>query len=1046
MAIDPFGSQGVSMGTSLDAYRAVGLKKIYVGFQNVQQGLTSLQAVLLERPLPQLLIGSLRLPDGSAGANLQLQFDPRSINKSGSPTTALTKDDGQFVLAMPKGAIVPNSGLNFVVHGANGNATLAVAAAQIAANGLVGTILVPIELEPLSVSVLAALTALGPPPLLPTDTPQMRPPLPQVTIGESGGPCTQTFSCAQTTDTFPFGMFFRLVEPQLSMVHQLEPLQLGEAAPPAPSESARTITPSAPSPAVPVYSDRVPIEQPLDADGFLQSIAGADSSGMFVAGETVPMAATLGLGYVLWMSQVWDFQGIGLGDLVYSLPLAPGEQVQMAVFERSDTAAVFESESFSESEAQSQLSLSDTSTRATFNSAFNESSSGTSSTGSHGTSASVGGVSLFGIGIISGSAGVNLSSGTSNQSLSGHRDSAQSAAEDTQSAAESAASARRSANRVGMRLASSTESQSATTKVLTNHNHASALTVQYWEVLRNYGVTTAIDGLTLACLVPMKMIRFMPAGQLLKLTDESQLQTRAQVLERYANIISHLDVLMRYVPSKFQNGLRTLEEFASDPSGAVDSGLGVAEVVIQFSLSGNFLPCESVSVVAVTRRGTRIGPVQLTASLNPPAPIPSNHFGSRNELLASLLAQRQAASQSTFSGRIALPPTLNRADIVGFEISRSWSAVFCSMSTVVPKPPEVVTLSPSDLEATLGGATVTYFAASIAELNGAGATLPVAPNETFANDPLSGCVLPLGPFRVPVLQIANLLRYSEMLEIEKAAQHIIRNTTSYSQVIWASLSDAERAILLDGYTIGVPPGGVSDPSQLVPLLNCIQNRLLGFFGNCMIMPFSIPQSVAETMNLDPEALQASLLAFQEATFEPPQSMISLPTRGVLGEAVLGHCPSAEKIDLTRFWNWQDSPSDSAPTIGPVSLPTTTSSIADGLTAPNSLTTVPSLVNNVLQAPTPSGSLAQALSAIGGGQQDFSTSLTGADDLEKLTQSSQSLANDARADALHSAQQLTAQAMATIANIVGGDKTKSTTVGSDAAAAVLGAKPKDDSKS
>jgi uncharacterized membrane protein YgcG len=27
--------------------------------------------------------------------------------------------------------------------------------------------------------------------------------------------------------------------------------------------------------------------------------------------------------------------------------------------------------------------------------------------------------------------------------------------------------------------------------------------------------------------------------------------------------------------------------------------------------------------------------------------------------------------------------------------------------------------------------------------------------------------------------------------------------------------------------------------------------------------------------------------------------------------VLGHCESSEKIDLTRFWNWQDSPADTA---------------------------------------------------------------------------------------------------------------------------------------
>ena len=37
------------------------------------------------------------------------------------------------------------------------------------------------------------------------------------------------------------------------------------------------------------------------------------------------------------------------------------------------------------------------------------------------------------------------------------------------------------------------------------------------------------------------------------------------------------------------------------------------------------------------------------------------------------------------------------------------------------------------------------------------------------------------------------------------------------------------------------------------------------------------------------------------------SLVPLPSGGVFAEAVLGRSNSAEKLDLTRFWNWQDSP-------------------------------------------------------------------------------------------------------------------------------------------
>ena len=33
----------------------------------------------------------------------------------------------------------------------------------------------------------------------------------------------------------------------------------------------------------------------------------------------------------------------------------------------------------------------------------------------------------------------------------------------------------------------------------------------------------------------------------------------------------------------------------------------------------------------------------------------------------------------------------------------------------------------------------------------------------------------------------------------------------------------------------------------------------------------------------------------------------VPSGGVFAEAVLGRFNSAEKLDITRFWNWQDSP-------------------------------------------------------------------------------------------------------------------------------------------
>jgi hypothetical protein len=223
-----------------------------------------------------------------------------------------------------------------------------------------------------------------------------------------------------------------------------------------------------------------------------------------------------------------------------------------------------------------------------------------------------------------------------------------------------------------MRLASSSESEQVTTKTITNHNHLHALTMQYWEVQRLYDVRTEVNDLDFVCLVPMQVVRFMPPGQPLTVGDPGALTaSRQAVLDRYAAIIKHIDVLVTALPRGFQKGLATLRQFAGDPSAQVEPFGGAAEDVIQFSLKGTFIPGEDVWISAVTARGTRVGPAKLA----PPGgfALPDNQFQSEDDLLANLRLLR--VSQTGFNGALALPPTLDRTQIVGFEITRSFRQI-----------------------------------------------------------------------------------------------------------------------------------------------------------------------------------------------------------------------------------------------------------------------------------------------------------------------------------------------------------------------------------
>ena len=1073
-SVDPLGQAGAALESTLTPLRAAAVTKIFTGFDLVHRSLFNIGAILQQPPLPAVLLGLVEQPGGGPAVGVQVELNPATLGATGDPVWALTNGAGHFQLTPPPGLLIPAGGLQLTVQGATVRVAVTVPANQVASNGAVGVIVLPQVVAPMPQSIIASLANIAgglsgggqPAPPAPTAA------LPTVTLGEDNG-CQLTYNGQAAIDRFPYGVFFRLVAPQLSIVQTFHWARLGNAQIPLPLYEGQAGVFSG----VSSYADRVPVEQPLGVDGFRDQIMGLGADGTFGSDETVPMAATLGLGYVLKLAQRWTYQGLALGDLVYSLPLAPGEQQQVAVFERTDTASVFESETLSESQAQQQIALADTSTNATFNSAFDEAASGGSSFSTHSDTSSWG-VNFL---VAAGGGGSSDSSGVSNSWMQGQRDAAENAAQTTHSAAENQASARRNAARTGMRLASSSESEQVTTKTITNHNHLHALTMQYWEVQRLYDVRTEVEDLDFVCLVPMQIVRFMPPGQPLTVGDPNALTaSRQAVLDRYAAIIKHIDVLATALPRAFQKGLETLRQFAGDPSAQVEPFGGAAEDVIQFNLMGTFIPGEEVWINAVTAMGTRVGPAKLA----PPAgfALPENQFQTQDDLLARLRLQRVAPTP--FSGALALPPTLDRTQIVGFEITRSFRQIDYTLASpsvqnlqqingllgglaaswlgefltaqgpALSVPPVTVHLTPSKLESELGGPMVFQFTANIEEFDATGNPLPTGKGETYANDNLFGVTLPPTPYPVPALQLAPMLRYNEILTIEMMAQHVVRNTTRYSKAVWASLTDEERAILLDQYTIGVPPNGIADASQMIPLLDCVQNKVLGFFGNSMILPFSIPQSVTDAINqqqqaaagadaqaqapaFDPVQIKQSLLAYQQQSFVSPQSIIALPTRGVLGEAVLGHCPSGEKLDLTRFWNWQDSPSDTAPAISPVTLPTTTPSIADTLTAPNTLGQLPSLINNVLTAPSPDTSLLKALGQAAASQKDFSTALTGQAQLASMITNAQNVSNSARADALKAATDLQSQAMATVGNIVGGIYGGNPTAGSSAASAVKG---------
>ena len=989
------------------------------------------------QPPPQV-IGRIEQPDGSPAVRVQVglaaALDTTSDARLGSTVTG---QDGDFVLPVPRSARSAAGLAGLRIVAGNGVQTLPDALRELQPTGALPPVRLSQPASPLPIGLLEQLRPI----VDEAGTGSLAVPVstPSLAIGEDE--CEIVFRKDQSADRFPFGVLFRLTDPalsQLSLQYVLDDEQkphsyYGPFSPAAVlAEGAERLRFR--------LAARVPIDRPISVDAFRDGIAAEAPAG-------VPLAGSLAIGYVVRLAQRWTPLGLALGDLVYSLPLAPGEQQRIAVMERTSSTSVIESERLESAEQMSFAEADDTSSTATFASAFTEVASGGShydtEASSFSTAAAAGGGGVFPFGCAAG--GVSTSFGTSSTAgntatwMSGARNSTSDVAQRTHSSVQRQAAARRSASRTAMRLATASETDRIVTKVITNHNKTRALTMQYWEVQRLFDVTSVTEGVDLVCMVPLDVIRFLRPGQPVRLIAAPT--SREQVLTRYGQLLKHADVLRRVVPIRERRGLALIADFAADPTSSVGSAADPAEDVLSVKITASVLPFEDVFLTVVGKRGQRVGPVRVANTSAVPLPEGKAAYANEETLFGKLRSARaaDAGSQAVLTAAIALPASFARQDVVGFEVSRRFRRLdyafppplaadlgFASsiLGTLSPSSESLVgaigrapsvtrSYGPDRLERELGGPRST----------GVSVTLPGVAE--LVATPASDAELPTGPYPFAARTIPPQLSYASVLEVEKTLQWAMRNTMTCSIAVFASITPEERVVLLERYQITLPPAEEGTPREAVPLLSCVTNSVLGYYGNSMVLPFQIPAEMTTALAhrgeppLTTAAIQDALTRFHTDGFDGPRATIALPTRGVLGEAVLGHCPSAEKIDLTRFWNWQDSPGDEATAINPVELPTTP--LSAGLTGPDSLKGLTPQIQNFSMAPVAADTaLAAALLTNAGQQKDFdAAALTNAANLGTLTGKTLDTAEAARKDALASATQLAVKAMETSASIYEG---------------------------
>ncbi|MEM7338750.1 MAG: papain-like cysteine protease family protein [Actinomycetota bacterium] len=125
-------------------------------------------------------------------------------------------------------------------------------------------------------------------------------------------------------------------------------------------------------------------------------------------------------------------------------------------------------------------------------------------------------------------------------------------------------------------------------------------------------------------------------------------------------------------------------------------------------------------------------------------------------------------------------------------------------------------------------------------------------------------------------------------------KHLNEFVEHYHQVIWWRMDPNRRFMLLDGF--------VAPRSNGRSLASVVENRLLSIVGNCLVMPVA-PGCQLDPLVTGPDGEPVDLLEAYRPPLPFAPKRISLPTRGVHAEAILGECNSCEVRDDTRFWDW-----------------------------------------------------------------------------------------------------------------------------------------------
>jgi hypothetical protein len=609
---------------------------------------------------------------------------------------------------------------------------------------------------------------------------------------------------------------------------------------------------------------------------------------------TFYQATTIAHGHILHFKQVWRADGYSLGDLLYSLPLAPCQKKQIAIidWERREAATRVEAET-AEERLFATLSRDRDISEITQAAAAESLRAGSRS---EVESWAAGGGLGFGIdGFVIGAGG---GAGGSSATSSAWQDSAQqfsaSSLQQLRDSTVQAASAVRGRRSTVVQTVRQGETMRVQTEVVANHNHCHAMTIQYFEVLRHFLVSHELVDVQECLFVPLLMSRF-DSAKALRWREALSYFLRDRRLRGGFDALER--IRLNYAGSDLPTG-----SYAEGQIQHLDGELQIA-----FTIARPRDPLQNEDFVNYVMETWRFWTILLGGNAGDIYNSFLKNQEAKDRIFREQLAPRIAEAftaalqislvdENGYGHPVDLDPTLvsNYREGVPLYVRLNSSGTVPGLRREQIKGIRIRTTH----ELPPGSKVIVhtaFFRYRTAHLNhhlfqNARVMNDLSPSDdVFLSTPLDRTEL-----RNPRNEDQELSR--------RLLKHLNENLEYYHRAIWLSMDPNRRYMLLDGF-LAPNSGGRS-------VASVVENRLIGIIGNCMVLP------VAPGFNLDPTYRKTddrNLLDVYAPLTPIPPVRVSVPTRGVFAEAVLGSCNSCETKDESRFWRWEESPCPDQPT-------------------------------------------------------------------------------------------------------------------------------------